>query len=175
MCDLMDDSVFTTSIPARRAAICIISAAKERGYIDGPLITAPELGEIEKRLFLKMFAALPGSDKITDCALSSEQMSALFTFVFAKAAETAAQLYEGVDDVELSTDGMFSLSVPIAAGELLNNYSADLDFPSVCMEHFLELSQEEDFSEPFYSLFEALKWCYRISFHIFWDYLEQQS
>ena len=28
-----------------------------------PLITAPELGEIEKRLFLKMFAALPGSGR----------------------------------------------------------------------------------------------------------------
>ena len=171
----MDDSTFTTSIPARKAAVCIINAARERGYINGPLITAPELGEIEKQLFMKMFAALPGSDRISNCSLETEQMSSLFTFVFAKAAETAAQLYEGVDKVELDTEGMFSLSVPIAAGELLNNYSADLDFPSVCMEHFLELSQEEDFSEPFYSLFEALKWCYRISFHIFWDYLEQQS
>ena len=171
----MDEATFTTSIAARKAAVCIINAARERGFIDGPLITAPELGEIEKQLFLKMFAALPGNGKITDCALSSAQMSSLFTFVFAKAAETAAQLYEGVDKVELETEGMFSLSVPIAAGELLNNYSADLDFPSVCLERFLELSEEEDFSEPFYSLFEALKWCFRISFHIFWDYLEQQS
>ena len=79
----MDDSTFTTSIPARKAAVCIIGAARERGYMDGPLITAPELAEIEKKLFLKMFSALPGSDKITDCALTSEQMSALFTFVFA--------------------------------------------------------------------------------------------
>ncbi|MBR7139678.1 MAG: hypothetical protein IKD44_09045 [Lentisphaeria bacterium] len=171
----MDDSTFTTSIPARKAAVCIINAARERGYINGPLITAPELGEIEKQLFMKMFAALPGSDRISNCSLETEQMSSLFTFVFAKAAETAAQLYEGVDKVELDTEGMFSLSVPIAAGELLNNYSADLDFPSVCLEHFLELSEEEEFSEPFYSLFEALKWCFRISFHIFWDYLEQQS
>ena len=171
----MDDSTFTTSIPARKAAVCIINAARDRGYINGPLITAPELGEIEKQLFMKMFAALPGSDRISNCSLETEQMSSLFTFVFAKAAETAAQLYEGVDKVELDTEGMFSLSVPIAAGELLNNYSADLDFPSVCLEHFLELSEEEEFSEPFYSLFEALKWCFRISFHIFWDYLEQQS
>ena len=171
----MDDSTFTTSIPARKVAVCIINAARERGYINGPLITAPELGEIEKQLFMKMFAALPGSDRISNCSLETEQMSSLFTFVFAKAAETAAQLYEGVDKVELDTEGMFSLSVPIAAGELLNNYSADLDFPSVCLEHFLELSEEEEFSEPFYSLFEALKWCFRISFHIFWDYLEQQS
>ncbi|MBO5790876.1 MAG: hypothetical protein J6S54_00215 [Lentisphaeria bacterium] len=171
----MDDSTFTTSIPARKAAVCIINAARERGYINGPLITAPELGEIEKQLFMKMFAALPGSDRITNCSLETEQMSSLFTFVFAKAAETAAQLYEGVEKVELETDGMFSLSVPIAAGELLNSYSADLDFPTVCLERFLELSEEEDFSEPFYSLFEALKWCFRISFHIFWDYLEQQS
>ena len=171
----MEEATFTTSIPARKAAVCIINAAKERGLIDGPLITAPELGEIEKRLFLKMFAALPGSDKISDCQLSPEQISSLFTFVFAKAAETTAQLYEGVQEVELDTDGMFSLSVPIAAGELLNSYSADLDFPAVCTERFFELSEEEDFSEPFYSLFEALKWCYRISFHIFWDYLEQQS
>ena len=171
----MDDSTFTTSSPARKAAVCIINAARERGYINGPLITAPELGEIEKQLFMKMFAALPGSDRISNCSLETEQMSSLFTFVFAKAAETAAQLYEGVDKVELDTEGMFSLSVPIAAGELLNNYSADLDFPSVCLEHFLELSEEEEFSEPFYSLFEALKWCFRISFHIFWDYLEQQS
>ena len=88
----MEEATFTTSIPARKAAICIISAAKERGLIDGPLITAPELGEIEKRLFLKMFAALPGSDKINDCQLSPEQISSLFTFVFAKAAETTAQL-----------------------------------------------------------------------------------
>lgn len=171
----MDTSTFTTSIPARKAAICIINGAKERGFIDGPLITTPELADIEKQLFMKMFAALPGSDRITDCALTTEQMSSLFTFVFAKAAETAAQLYEGVEAVELDTEGMFSLSVPIAAGELLNNYCADLDFPSVCLERFISLSEEEGFTEPFYSLFEALKWCYRISFHIFWDYLEQQT
>ena len=82
----MDDSTFTTSIPARKAAVCIINAARERGYINGPLITAPELGEIEKQLFMKMFAALPGSDRISNCSLETEQMSSLFTFVFAKAA-----------------------------------------------------------------------------------------
>lgn len=171
----MSETTFTTSIAARKAAVCIINGARDRGYIDGPLITAPELAEIEKQLFLKMFAALPQNGKISDCALSSDQMSSLFTFVFAKAAETAAQLYEGVEKVELDTEGMFDLNVPIAAGELLNNYGADLDFPSVCMERFIELSQESDFTEPFYSLFEALKWSYRISFHIFWDFLEQQN
>ena len=171
----MNDTTFTTSIPARKAAVCIINAARERGFIDGPLITAPELADIEKQLFMKMFAALPQNDKITDCSLSGPQMSSLFTFVFAKAAETAAQLYEGVEKVELEAEGMLSGNVPVAAGELLNNYSAELDFPSVCMERFLELSKESDFTEPFYSLFEALKWCYRISFHIFWDLLDQQN
>ena len=102
-------------------------------------------------------------------------MSSLFTFVFAKAAETAAQIYEGVTDIELETEGMLSVNVPIAAGELLNSYGAELDVPDLCMARFVELSQEPDFEEPFLSLFEALKWCYRISFHIFWEYLEQQN
>ncbi|MBR2372706.1 MAG: hypothetical protein IKA87_00580 [Lentisphaeria bacterium] len=166
---------FTTSFAAQIAARAMVETARDGGFLTGSLITAPELGETEKRLFLKMFAALPQSKDINNCEISGEQMSSLFTFVFAKAAETAAQLYEGVEDIQLETEGMFSGNIPIAAGDLLNEYSANIDFPANCMERFVELSREEDFSEPLYSLFEALKWCYRLSFHIFWDYLEQQS
>ena len=170
-----EEHTFTTSLHAQKAARAIVMLARERGYINGPLATAPELGEIEKNLFLKMFAALRANEKISDCSLTGVQMSALFTFVFAKAAETAAQIYEGVSNVELETEGMLSVNVPIAAGDLLNSYGAELDFPDICMARFVELSQEPDFEEPFLSLFEALKWCYRISFHIFWEYLEQQN
>lgn len=166
---------FTTSFAAQKAARAMVETAKDGGFLTGALITAPELGEVEKKLFLKMFAALPQSDNITNCALSGEQMSSLFTFVFAKAAETAAQLYEGVEDIQLETEGMLSGNIPIAAGELLNEYGANTDFPVNCMERFIKLTEEDDFTEPLYSLFEALKWCYRLSFHIFWDYLEQQS
>lgn len=169
-----DNTIFTTSLSARKAAAVIVTAARERGYIDGALNTAPELGDIEKKLFLKMLTNLPASGKVEECSLTGIQMSALFTFVFAKAAETAAQIYEGVDNIDLEVEGMLSASVPIAAGELLNTYGAELDFPDVCMARFIELSQEPDFEEPFLSLFEALKWCFRISFHIFWEYLEQQ-
>ena len=166
---------FVTSIPAQAAARCIIETARSLNLLDAPVAVSNELAEAEKTLIVKMFKQMDEYMKSHGEELAPDVVSSLFTFVFAKAAETAAQLYEGVEEVELSTEGMFSLSVPIAAGELLNNYSADLDFPSVCLEHFLELSEEEDFTEPFYSLFEALKWCYRISFHIFWDYLEQQQ
>ena len=172
---MSEENIFTTSFHAQKAARIIITAARDRGFLDGPLATAPELGEIEKKLFLKMFSALVSEGKVSDGALSGVQMSSLFTFVFAKAAETAAQIYEGVTDIELETEGMLSANVPIAAGELLNAYGAELDFPEVCMTRFVELSQEPDFEEPFLSLFEALKWCYRISFHIFWEYLEQQN
>ncbi|MBE6384706.1 MAG: hypothetical protein E7048_03465 [Lentisphaerae bacterium] len=172
---MSEEHTFTTSLQAQKVARAIVLLARERGFIDGQLATAPELGEIEKQLFLKMFAELRANEKIADCTLSGIQMSALFTFVFAKAAETAAQIYEGVTNIELDTEGMLSVNVPIAAGELLNSYGAELDFPDICMARFVELSQEPEFENPFFSLFEALKWCYRISFHIFWEYLEQQN
>jgi hypothetical protein len=163
---MSEEKIFTTSFHAQKAARIIVAAARERGFLDGPLTTAPELGEIEKKLFLKMFSALVSEGKVSDGTLSGIQMSALFTFVFAKAAETAAQIYEGVTDIELETEGMLSANVPIAAGELLNAYGAELDFPDVCMARFIELSQEPDFEEPFLSLFEALKWCFRLSCHL---------
>ena len=172
----MSDENFTTSQDALRIAHALADCARDGGFLTGPLVTAPELAEAEKSLFLRMFAELPRhSAGIVDGKLSEEQLTSLFTFVFAKAAETAAQFYEGVSEIRLDTEGMFSGHIPIAAGELLNEYGAELDFPSRCMEVFMELASETPFSAPLYALFEALKWCYRLSFHIFWNYLEEQS
>ena len=172
----MSDETFTTSVDAQRIARALVNFAREEGFVTGPVLIAPEAAAAEKELFVKMFAELPRhKGNMADGGLSGEQISSLFTFVFAKAAETAAQLYEGVADIHLSTEGMLSGNVPIAAGELLNDFSADQSFPDRCMTTFLDQNAEAPFSAPLLALFEALKWCYRLSFHIFWNYLEEQS
>ena len=85
------------------------------------------------------------------------------------------KIARGFGDLSENAEYDAAANVPIAAGDLLNSYGAELDFPDICMARFVELSQEPEFENPFFSLFEALKWCYRISFHIFWEYLEQQN
>ena len=172
----MSDETFTTSVDAQRIARALAGFAREEGFVTGPVLIAPEAAAAEKELFLKMFAELPRhKGNFVDGGLSGEQISSLFTFVFAKAAETAARLYEGMTDIHLSTEGMLSGNIPIAAGELLNDFSTDQSFPDRCTTAFLELSAEAPFSAPLFALFEALKWCFRLSFHIFWTYLEEQS
>ena len=172
----MSDETFTTSIDAQRIARALVSFAREEGFVTGPVLIAPEAAAAEKELFVKMFAELPRhKGNLVDGGLSGEQISSLFTFVFAKAAETAAQLYEGVADIHLSTEGMLSGNIPIAAGELLNDFSADRSFPDRCAAIFLDMNAEAPFSAPLLALFEALKWCCRLSFHIFWNFLEEQS
>ena len=54
-----EENTFTTSLHAQKTARAIVLLAKERGYLDGPLATAPELGNIEKNLlFLRQSITL---------------------------------------------------------------------------------------------------------------------
>ena len=39
---------FTRSLPAQAAALSVINAAKEHGYLKGPLVADPVLAEAEK-------------------------------------------------------------------------------------------------------------------------------
>jgi len=164
---------FTTSVTAQRVARRMLDVAQEAGLFDGGIVAHPQLAEPEKQFFLAMMRETAKHSAEHKGELDPDEISSVFSFVCAKAAEAAARLFENNDHLEFSLDGMFTGHIPISAGEILNAYCKKLTFPTDCARAFLSLAAEPDFKEPLFSLFEALKWVFRLSFHIFWEYLEE--
>ena len=80
-------TTFSRSVAAQAAAMTVIETAKKDGLLSGPVATAPELAESEKELFLEMFRKLAERQGTAAKSLTSDEISSLFTFVYARAAE----------------------------------------------------------------------------------------
>ncbi len=161
---------FSRSLLAQAAALSVVNAAKEGGWIDGPLAVDPVLAESEKALFLKMFDRLATRRRQGE-ALSADEVSSLFTFVFARAAEAVTNLVNRQPD-DFDMMGMFDGKVPIYADDKLTGYFKTLSFPTDCARAYWEWFHREAEGgamcgvDPALPLFEALKWCFRISSHL---------
>ncbi len=164
---------FSRSLAAHGAAMCIVETARKAGLIGGAVNVDPRLAELEKQLFLQMLAAVVEHGKHSGGDLSPDEIGSMFTFAAAKGAEAASTLFDGkLPKFELT--GLFDGRVPIAAGEEVIEYFKQLAFPSDCAENFLDWFEESapPGSDPHLTLFEALKWCFRLSFHAAWEFVD---
>ena len=94
--------------------------------------------------------------------------SSLFTFVFAKAAEAVTNMFNHKEQTFEMT-GMFDGRVPLYADEAVTADFKTSQFPAMCAANYLKFTQDEADSlagnDPLLLLFEALKWCFRLSCH----------
>ena len=165
---MRENRQFITSLPAQAAARCIIETARELELLDGPLTVAPELAEREKALFLAMFSAFEEHRKTHGEQLTEDEVASLFTYVFAKAAEAVTDLYNHQTG-KVDFSGMFGGPVPVYADDRITAEFKESRFPATCARNYLQWVTDDG---PYLAecdrtllLFEALKWCFRLSCH----------
>ena len=159
---------FSHSLAARAAAAAVIDTARRMKLLDGPVRTAPELAEMEKFLFVSLFDAVRRRDNTADHPLAADEISAMFTFVFIRAAEAVTIFLSGQGHFEFDDSGLFGGPVPYYADDKIGAKFKDFNaFPSECAVAFLALSRKlSPDAEPILPLFEAMKWCFRLGCHL---------
>ena len=170
----MSNEPFSRSLAAQKSALCVVSAATELELIDGPIAVDARLAESEKKLMLKVMATVR-EQKSGAQELTADEVSSMFTFVYAKAAEAVTNMANNQDD-NFEMLGLFDGKIPIYAEDILTGYFKKLDFPTVCARKFWAYYEEGlDQSDPALALFESLKWCFRLSCHLAVRCLEEHN
>lgn len=167
---------FSRSLTAQGAALSVIEVARSAGYIDGPVAVTPALADSEKTLFCSMFSAVGERRQGGNHELSPDEISSMFTFVFARAAEAVTNMFNRQPD-KFEIMGLFDGKVPIYAAEELTGYFKKLTFPTDCASAYWEWFHNQALPEgldPILPLFEALKWTFRLSCHIAIVFEEQR-
>ena len=160
---------FSHSLTARAAAAAVIETARKMKILDGPIRTAPELAEMEKFLFVSLFDAVRRREGGLGNGLEPDEISAMFTFVFLRAAEAVTIFRSGEGHFEFDAAGLFGGPTPYYADEKIGAvFKAHHDFPSECAVSFLKLARglPAGGPEPLLTLFEAMKWCFRLGCHL---------
>ncbi len=159
---------FSRSLAAQSAALAMIEASRKSGCIQGGMVAVPELAEAEKELFLKMLTRINERRQRGETGLSTDEVSSVFTFVGAKAAEAVTNLVNRQPN-QFELLGMLDGKIPIYADERLTGYFKKLTLASDCAEAYLEWFEANSSDpvlqnhDPLLPLFEALKWCFRLS------------
>lgn len=159
---------FVTSIQAQAAARCIIETARSMNLLDRPVAVSQELADAEKILIVKMFQKMDEHMQTHGEELSPDEVSSLFAFVFAKAAEAVTNMFNHQEQ-NFDLLGMFDGRIPIYADDSITAEFKSSQFPALCTQNYLDFTEEQADElagcDPLLLLFEALKWCFRLSCH----------
>ena len=159
---------FSRSIVSQAVALAMVEAARKGEYLKGPMVASPVLAEAEKELFVKMLSRLEERRKNGEGTLSEDEIASLFTFVYAKAAEAVTNM-ANVQPNNFELLGMLDGKVPLYADERLTGHFKKLNLATDCAQAYVDWYAANACSEPLQAydpvlpLFEALKWCFRLS------------
>ncbi len=154
---------FSRSLAAQAVAKCVVECAASCGLLTGPVATSPRLAEAEKELIIKMLAEIRNRFGENSGELHPDEVSSMFTFVFGKAAEAVTNMYNNQPD-KFELNGMLTGQIPVYAEDKITEKFKASSFPSECAEKYLAWSEQyANAADPVLLLFEALKWCFRLS------------
>ena len=154
---------FSRSLAAQAAAKCVVDCAVSNGLISGPVATSPRLAEAEKELIIRMLSEIRSRFGENKGELHPDEVSSMFTFVFGKAAEAVTNMYNNQPD-KFELTGMLTGQIPVYAEDSVTEKFKASSFPSECAEKYLAWSEQyANTADPVLLLFEALKWCFRLS------------
>ena len=157
---------FSRSLAAQAAAKCVVDCAVSNGLISGPVATSPRLAEAEKELIIRMLSEIRSRFGENKGELHPDEVSSMFTFVFGKAAEAVTNMYNNQPD-KFELTGMLGGQIPVYAEDAVTEKFKSSDFPAACAENYLNWNDSNSAltasSDPVLLLFEALKWCFRLS------------
>ena len=155
-------------------AYALVNAAKEKGYLAGPVTVIEDLAEPEKALFVRIAASIiQYAENKPSGELSQDDILSLFIFVYAKAGEMVFKWRHGDKNyANVSLDGIFTGQVAISADEKMLEYFSELKFAEDMAIAFSVWNEnnpdycEENSVHPLLPLLEALKWTWRITVDI---------
>ena len=158
---------FTRSLAANEAASVVVAAARDGGWLDRPVAVAPELAAAEKKLIIRVLAALDDAKKTGRTGLDADTVGSMFTFVFARSAEAVSALFNH-QEPEFSMAGLFDGRAPFYADERIAGFFKQCSFPTDCASRYWEWfhAHPEYAGAADLTLGEALKWCFRLGCHI---------
>ena len=155
----------------------MIDCAVEHGYFDGVnLDMVEELAEVEKNMFIELFRRLDKYQRdVGRNELSTDEISSMFSFVFARSVEAVVNFYNG-NAQEIDYMGLFDGKIPFYSDDRLTGFVKKSLFPRDMAEGFLNFMSEDENAvfEPVLALFEALKWTWRFSQHLALQQIEEQ-
>ncbi len=159
---------FTRSLSAQGAAAAVIAAARDAGFPRGAMVADPELAEMEKELFLQILERLRAKEE-----LSTDEISSLFSFVTARAAEAVTNRFNRKRE-KFEMLGLFDGKIPFYADERLTGYFKTISLPGDCARGYLDWFDGGASAEcdPLLALSEALKWTFRIAATVACEELE---
>jgi len=166
--DEHNEKIFSHSLTARNAAIMVVETAKADHLLSGPVNTAPELAEMEKFFFLHLFDTLRDHTSRCGTELNQDEIASMFNFVFARSAEAVTSFFSSKTSFEFNAAGLFDGNVPFYTDDALSAlYKDNRQFPADCAQRYLEFfDHQAPGTDPLLTLFEALKWCFRIGCHL---------
>lgn len=158
-------------------AKALVSKACEKGFIKGKLTVVPELVENEKLLFTFIAKSIKEQvDSREEEELDMQEISNLFTFVYAKGGETAFNWHNG-GEFTINPGGIFEQDVPFAASREMIEYFNERTLPDDMFGAFHDWHEHnpafcaENAAHPLLPLLDALRWTYRIALGMGLEYL----
>ena len=102
----------------------MLACAIDKGYFDGgEFMVIEELAEVEKNLFLEMFRRLEKHREYEKRnELTVDEISAMFSFVFARSVEAVVNYYNG-NPQELDYMGLFDGKIPFYCDDKLISFA----------------------------------------------------
>ncbi|MDR0933157.1 MAG: hypothetical protein LBM70_09100 [Victivallales bacterium] len=159
---------FSRSILAQAVAVAMIEVVQKGEYLKGAMIASPVLSESEKELFVKMLARINERRKNGQTSLNEDEIASLFNFVYAKAAEAVTNMVNIQPD-NFDLLGMLDGKAPLYADDRLVGHFKKLNLAADCAQGYLDWFAANASNarlltyDPILPLFEALKWCFRLS------------
>lgn len=160
-------------------AAYIVEIARERNYITDSLAVAPELIDHERSFFSALAAKIrhhvdhKGSQQLTE-----QEIYELFTLVYAKSCELAYHWRVNKKLLEPNVEDAFKDRIACHLEASMLDYFNSLTVPAdFCAAFNAWTMRNPDYCQennvhPILPLLEALKWTYRISLSLAFDYLD---
>ena len=146
----------------------LIAKAREQEFIDDTeFLMIEALADVEKKFFMDLMIKtdeyLYRNNKQD---LSLDEISGIFTFVFAKSAEAVTN-YLNKSEQKFEFWGIFDGKVPLYTDETLTGELKKSLIPGVMAQTFIDFIDENpEFKQDFkLAIFEALKWTWRLGQH----------
>ena len=165
----------TGKFDAVSVASAMIAAARQFGYFaEGEALrSAPELVELERPLFVKMFQALKEHlQSVKRMELTDDEVASMFNFAVGKGSEMAFN-YMNNQSQDCRVDGLFNSRVSLYVEDRLMNFLKAEPIAGNLGGAFVDFQADNPGVDPILGLFEALKWTMRISGHLTLGFIER--
>lgn len=169
--------MFSSSLVAQEVARNVVDCGRRCGLLEQEIFVEPDWAVKEKALLIDVLKELYEYSRIHQ-DLQPDEMSSVFTFIFAKAAEVITNWVNKKEE-KIRMQGLLDGCVPLYADDTITEEFKKSLFPSQCAQEYLMWSQARAQQIAQYDsvvvLGEALKWTFRLGCHYAWKIVQREQ